>query len=427
MPFESGKLRRGTKFKVSFPTMPSLTYRPAYVELVEKQYHHDVLTIHYLRTSGTWFEDIPTGLPVKFTWNQEGRTREWVGYVSYISKTVQGKAEKPMSVVCVGASYPLKERATRNFSNVTIPDVAAVIAREYGLHLIADTHPTIFPQLTLAGHSYWEWLAEQAKRIGFTLRVDGINLYFQRLDKAIDRKATDSPYLFFEGTYMPPMAQYNDRTLQEFTVLKGEHIESGTSIRAEKKFAGVNPVYASTNDDSRRPDSVGRGLRTEASDVLFREYRSDQVVQSQSMASQLAEGAAHLARLNLPAKIKCMGDPRIVPFAPVRINGTGVKTDGLWVVQQATHNIRSNGEYEIEALIVTDGTGPSKVSSLRPTINKEEGMVNIVAAINSASARGSAWGAEVFTGANAIRPKDEGFNRSNARWRASGVINGSHN
>lgn len=426
MPAEAGKLRRGTTYKVSFPSMPSLTYKPAYIELTEKQYSHDVLVLQYLRTSGTWFEDIPTGLPVKVTWVQERRVREWVGYVSYVSKTVQGKLEKPMSVVCVGASYPLKERATRTFSNLTIPAVAAIIAKENNLHLIADPHPTVFPQLTLAGHSYWEWLTEQAKRIGFALRVDGTNLYLQRLDKAIDRKATDSPYLFFDGAYLAPGTQHNDRTLQKFTVLKGEHIESGSTLRANKNLGGVDPINGGSTGDAKRPDDVGQSLRDSVSDVLFQEYRSDQVVQSKSMARELAAGAAHLARLNLPAKINCMGDPRISPFAPVRIDGTGVKTDGVWVVQEAKHTIRSNGEYEIEAVIVTDGTGANKLSSMRPAINKEEGMVNIVAALNNSSSSGSAWGSDISLGISAIRPKDEGFNRSSARWRASGVIHGKH-
>jgi hypothetical protein len=122
-----------------------------------------------------------------------------------------------------------------------------------------------------------------------------------------------------------------------------------------------------------------------------------------------------------------MGDPRIVPFAPVRIDGTGVKTDGVWVVREAKHIIRSNGEYEIEALIVTDGTGANKVSSMRPAINREEGTINIVAALNNSSSNGAAWGSEISFGISAIRPKDEGFSRSNSRWRASGVIRGKHN
>lgn len=424
---KAGKLRRGTSYKVTFPSMPSLTQKPAYIELTEKQYSHDVLVLHYLRTSGVWFEDIPTGLPIKVSWVQERRYREWVGYVSYVGKTVQGKMGKPMTVVCVGASYPLKERATRTFSNLTIPDIAAIIARENSLHLIADSHPTVFPSLTIAGHSYWEWLAEQAKRIGFTLRVDGTNIYLQRLDKAIDRNSTDSPYLYFDASLVPAGGQHNDRTLHSFNVMKGENIESASSSRANKNTGGVNPLSGTSTGDSRRPDDVGRSLRESVSDVLFQEYRSDQVVQSTSMARELAEGAAHLARLNLPAKINCMGDPRIVPFAPVRIDGTGIKTDGVWVVNEAKHIIRSNGEYEIEALIVTDGTGANKLSSMRPAINKEEGTINIVAALNNSSSGGAAWGSAISFGISAIRPKDEGFSRSNARWRASGVIHGKHN
>jgi len=421
---EPGKLRRGTTFKVSFPTMPSLTQKAAYVEIHQRQYHHDVLVVSFVRTSETWFKNIPTGLPIRVEWSQQKRKKEWVGYVSHVSKTVQAKLAKPMEVHCVGASYPLKERASRTFSDMTIPDVARIIAGEFGMNLVSDSHPTRFPQLTMAGHSYWEWLAEHAKKIGYALYCEGTTIHLKKVDRAVIAGASDSALLFIDDNYVPSGVKHYDKTLASFKVLKGDNVETSGALRAEKQTGGVDPNTSSIAKNSTSPSGMGVALREQNADVLFKEFRSDQVIQSSQTARDLAEGAATMARFNTPAKVKCKGDPRISPFNPVRVLGTGPLTDGLWIVKEARHTIRSNGEYEIEAVILTDGTGKNNQTNLRPEIDWEKGIVNIPEAIRNSTVMGAKWKPSVRLGNSQIRPKDAGFRKDNARWQSTGVTNG---
>jgi phage protein D len=345
----------------------------------------------------------------------------WIGYVTHVEKTVEGSLDQPMMVHCVGASYPLKEKATRTFQNMTIPEVAALIGREFGLTVIADSHPIRFPQLTMAGHSYWEWLVEQSKKIGYSMYVDGAVLHFERFDRAISRKSSDAALLFYNGKYLPPRARHVDRTLHSFKALKGDHIETSGAMRSDKVAAGVNPLTARSTSEVSSPANAGLDLRTDAADVFFTEYRSDLVVQSVGIAKELAKGAASMARFNIPAKVKCIGDPRISPFIPVQVVGTGAKTDGLWVAQKVRHNIRSNGEYDIEAVVLTDGTGVNTLARSRTQVIDQVGTINIVEAIKGGGKMGTQVMPVVRSAAVNIRPADVGFNKDKARWRAGGI------
>ena len=420
-----GKPRRGTKYTVTFPTMPSLTRRAAYIDIFQKQFHHDVGQVHFLRKSEVWFKDIPTGLPIKITWTQMRQRKEWVGYVSHVEKNIQPSLEQPLVVHCVGASYPLKEKATRTFTNMTIPEVAKIITSEFGLELVSDTHPIRFPQLTMAGHSYWEWLVEHAKKIGYALYVDGTSIHLRNLDNVVNRQTSTSALLYYTGLYVKSRVNYFDRTLHSFKVLKGDHVETLAATRSKKKSAGVSPLTSGATFGDASPQGTGVGLREVTSDVLFSEFRSDQVTQSAGIAQELAKGAASMARFTIPAKVKCTGDSRITPFAPVRVLGTGQKTDGLWVVSEVRHNIRSNGEYDIEAVILTDGVGDNSLTKLRPEVTGQTGFVDIDEAIRTKNNQKPTMGSTIVQGDPSIRVKDAGFNRDKARWRAGSVTNGT--
>lgn len=423
-PRENGKSRRITRYRLEFPTMPSLQATPSMIDIYQEQYHHDVAVIFFRRTPETLFRDLPTGLPVKITIHQHRTKKEWVGYVTHTDKKVQGSLEHPMSIHCVGASYPLKETATRTFTQMTIPEVAGIIAKEFGLQIIADSHPVRFPQLTMAGHSYWEWLVEQAKKIGFSVRVDGTTLYFEKFDRAVGRGSSSAPLLFFNGTYLPPRSRHIDRTLHMFHVLKGDNIETGMVKRATKVIAGIDPVLGSKESNSVAPSAVGDALRSSPADVLFAEYRTDQVAQSASTAAELAKGAASMARFNIPAKVKCIGDLRIGPFVPIQVAGTGEKTDGLWIGQKIRHNIRQNGEYDIEATILTDGTGQNNAASSRVVSTDQRGTVDVVDALATGGRLGTRAVSNLSSQGPRITTRDVGFNKDRARWKAGGVNNG---
>ena len=272
-----GKNRRSTSYSVSFPTMPSLNSNPIRVDLIQKQNHHDVLVLEFPSTSPTWVDNLNTGTPVRFTWKQGHRTGDWVGYVSFVSAEVVAQRKKVMQIHCVGTGFPLKESATRVFTNTTIPEAVEAVVKEFGLGFDGENHPHRFDQLVISGESYWEWIQEQAKRIGYAVVIDGVKMTFKPMDRLIDHSVYDTPVLAMFNSDIPSDVMSEDRTLDYFRVTKGDYVESNLDLRSIKSVAGVDPVTKKAIFSDSSPDKVGRNLRESSSDVLFSQHRTDRV------------------------------------------------------------------------------------------------------------------------------------------------------
>jgi phage protein D len=372
----SNKFRRGTQYSVEFPTFPSLTIQPRRVDLIQKQYHHDVLILEYIATSPLWFDNLKTGVPVMFSWSQGGHTESWPGYVSHTTKVVASQRENVMEVHCVSASYPLKENHIAVYTDMTIPQVVEQICREAGLKFVGDPHPRKFEQLIMAGSSHWEFIREQAKRIGYGLVVIGPTLFFRPLDRLIDQNGGNVPVLSLSQSDQVIRNKFLDKTLDYFKVLNGENIEDRNS-RTVKTVAGVDPYTGKPVTSTTAPNEIGVGLKVGINDVMFSEQRTDQVVHSRVDAKATSEGLAHLGRFNMPAKVKGQGDPRIKPFFPVFLSGTGASTDGYWVVEEAHHMLHGIGDYQIELTVLSDGVGDTNYTALRTEPSSIVGVINI--------------------------------------------------
>lgn len=415
-----GKYRRGTRFKLEFPTLPSFSVQPRRVELIQKQYHHDVLILEFPTTSTSWFSMLKTGVPVNFNWYQEKNSNTFIGYVSHISKDVAASRENVMEIHCIAASFPLKQRVTRVFKNSTVPEAITTICRELGFSYTGENHERRFDQLTMAGHSYWEWMVEHAKKIGYGILVEGTNLSFRPLDKFIDAGVSEVPVLAMSSMLLPANNQFLDRTLDTMTVLHGEHIEAAHALRATKMVGGVDPLTSKTFTSSKKPNKVGVSVRATLNDVLFDEQRTEQVVNNQADAPIVAEGHAHMGRLNMPARIKGQGDPRIAPFKPVYIQGTGDLTDGYWVVKEVKHIMYHVGDYQLEALIVTDGVGKNQPSTIRRTDAGIVGSIDLASKIASGSNRAGILKkqtTQLNTKTAIVRQAAQGYNRTPAVWK----------
>lgn len=415
------KPSKGTVTQVLFPTMPTLN-RPAWeIQLTQKQGHHDLLKMTFKQTGKQWFEEIPTGLPVEFVWTQAGVRSSWFGYVSYVSKVVTSLREKTMEVMCVGTSFPLKERGVRVFTDVSIPDVVATIADEFNLEFVGDRSSRKFPQITIAGHSYWQWIQEQASRLGYAAYVDGVTLYFRSLDSIISKNSTSIPVLSIEDQSTLKGYRFEDRTLNYFKVLRGDYVESDKAQRTEKLTGGVDPVTMVPFVSSSSPQTIGKSLRESAGDVLFQEYRTDQVAMSVRDADIASEDYAQSSRFTLPAKARCLGDYRLRPFATVNVLGTGPSTDGFWIIEEAVHTFGQLGTYDVELVILSDGTGTPKFQgvSYGDTFGKD--VVNIQEALDSGTAMTSSRPAstpKINNNFEAITNKQMAFTQSPSMWRA---------
>jgi len=392
------------------------------VDLYQKQNHHDVLVLEYPVPSTLWASVIKTGVPIVFKWSQLGVDNEWIGYVSFTSVSENPGREKLMEVHCVASSYPLKQKINKVFKNKTIPQAVAELIKPYGFSFVGDSHSRKFDQLTISGQSIWEWIQEKARSIGFAVVVEGTTFYFRKLDNLLDTKSSAAPVLTYFGGDLTMGSQAFDRTLDSLKVLQGENVEGQSVSRSNKVVTGVDPISGKVFKSKKTPKESGKALRSVVNDVLFDDYQNGQVVNSHTAALSMAEGAAVAARMTMPAKITGQGDPRIRPFSPVFISGTGSQTDGYWVIKEVHHMFHKIGEYQIEAKIATDGIGQNKQTPMRKDPNSFVGTVDLNAALLSKKhARAMRQGTRLEVKSPIIKQGNQGFNKTPARWKSSPV------
>lgn len=372
-----GKFRKGTKYKVEYPTLPTLQVQPREVSLTQRQKKHDVMVLDYFGTSLKNAKLLKTGIPVKFSWKQGNRKMEWLGYVSSVSRKSGTQKAKPMKVYCIGSSFVLKQRKTKTYKNKTIPEVAAIIAKQNKLRFVGENHSRRFPQLVISGHTQWEWLQEQANRIGYAMYVQGTDLVFRPVDKLIDEFSTDAPLYQMWDPTIPKFATQLDRTLDSITVLVGENVEGEGMDRASQQIGGVDPVTSKSFTAKKSPSNTGKQVRKKNNATLFDDFNSSQVANTKIDAKLAAEGAAHLARFNLPAKANGQGDPRVHPYKVVYVEGSGEQTDGHWLVNEVTHKFSYSGFYALEMTVAIDGTESNQKSSKRSGDRAITGQINL--------------------------------------------------
>ena len=422
--FAGGSYRRGTEYEVTYHTLPSITAtlpKPQSIVITQKQYHHDVAVLEFPVLNEQAMSNLKTGVPISFTWTKDGRTGTWVGYVAFVSSEISATPRKRLEVHCIGSSFPLKTKKTRVFKNKTIPQVAEIIAKENGFKFIGEPNPRIFTQLTISGQSYWEWLQEQAKRIGYAMRVEGMTLVFRPIDKLIDHSSSDTPVLSYFSNDFPTDVLEADRTLDYFKVLNGEYIEGG-ELRNTKTVSGVDPVTGKVLSSSRSPKNVGQNLRTVANDVFFQEHKTGQVVHDSTSAAVAAEGAAHMARFSTPATVKCQGDPRVKPYAPVYVNGISESLDGYWITTSVKHFMTISGEYQLEMTVASDGLGNNQATYSRAADMNHVGLVDLDAAIANGGVSPSVSNqthVALHLKAPVHKETNQGYNRTPTVWKAA--------
>jgi phage protein D len=411
------KYRRSTTFSIKFPTVPSIKVKPNSIDIIQKMGSHDVLTIEYLTSSEKVFKVLKTGVPVVASWKQGTQSRTIHAYVSHVEKTTTSQRRVLFKIRCIGASYPLKERSNKVFKNKTITEAVSWIARKHGLKFVGESHPRRFAQLTISGHSYWEWIQEQAARIGYGAMMDGVTLVFRPLDKLLDQSISNSAVLSSFNNQLPSGTLFLDKTLDHFEVLNGENIEANRVLRTNKSVAGVNPLTNRAFSSKQNPKVLGKNLRAKVGDVLFEEHMSSQVVNDMASSKHTAVASAALARLNIPAKARAQGDPRLKPFSPVYIDGTGIETDGYWIINSVKHHINGKGVYTADLTLSTDGTGPN--SKKRPAPRSSKGLVDIAAALENKTITTNNSTVKLISKAEVYIESSQGFNRTPSLWKAN--------
>ena len=422
---DSAKYRKGTKYTVTFPTVPSLTKQPNSVEVHQHMMHHDVVIFKFRTVSRKVAKLLKTGVPFVLKWSQNGQSRTIHGYVNSVSTETTGATTARMEVNCLGGSFPLKKRSRKVYSKKTVTEVAQAIAKSHKLKYAGVPHKHRFNQLAISGHSEWAWLKEHAIKLGYGIAVEDMTMVFKPLDKLLSQSLSSAPVMSMFNVPNPINTLLFDRTLDYFKVMSGENNENTMFYRSTKNVGGVNPQTGKSFTAKSSPKNLGKNIRKETSAVLFEEYLSTHVVNDSYAAKVTADGAAHLARLNLPAIARGQGDVALKPYAPVAITGVNEEIDGYWVVNSVVHYLKHTGEYTVEMVVSTDGLGAASTgfTPVRNSFSSDapKSIINIEEALARSSSPKGAGTVALSAKTAMITEAGQGFNRTPTLWQATNI------
>jgi len=409
--------RRGSSFKVFYPDLPAINIPPRSITLMQEMGKHDIVEIYYARFSSSLEKAIKSGVPVKINWKNDKVSGKFVGYVVSISHLTTQALERGVTIRCIGASYPLKERASKIWTNKTATEIATEIAKKFKLKPVLTPSSIRFTQQSLSGHSYWEKLNELAKRIGYGVQVICTELHFHPIDKMIDQFMTTIPIMMFKDPMKSPSSQYAAPTLDYFEPEISDYNEAIDYARTNNTVGGIDPISGKVYSSKASSNKVGKKIRKVTKDPLFSSIETHTVIASNAMAKSLSDARAQLGRLGISANGIGQGDPRIAPWATIEVRGTGSVSDGFWVVKKVEHFIHVDGRYQAEFTVLSDGVGQNKTSVFRPSTSGGVPVRNVKIELTTANKKKP--NSTKLSGATAmITQASGGYKVTPRQWKA---------
>jgi hypothetical protein len=234
---------KDSSFAVSFPKTPELNIILIGAELYQNPEEHDRLVLHFKGRPNEKREALVGGDPIKFTFRSGKIKSVWTGYVNSIEQD-NGFQGGNTDVICVGASWVLKETSQKIYTKVTADQVITALAKKHGLEAITQRHPRVRASIVQAGQSDWQLARRLAKQTGFALRCDGTTIFFVSKEKIYQNKKASAPYFKYEDSSETGVTTRELRmtgTILEFEPhIADQSPDSG--VRVDRVITGINPA-----------------------------------------------------------------------------------------------------------------------------------------------------------------------------------------
>jgi AraC-like DNA-binding protein len=232
-----------SSFSVTFPKSPDMDLILIGAELHQNMEEHDRLVLHFKGHPNLKREAIASGDPLQFIFRSGKVSSTWLGYIHHIKQnnTHQGGNT---DIICVGASWVLKDTDQKIYKNLTADQVVARIAQKHGMQAITQRHPRLKETIVQAGQSDWQLCRRLAKVTGFALRCENTSILFVSKDKVSQTKRTSAPYFNYvdsqyDGTV--PRELRMTGTILNFTPMISDQAPE-LGVRVDRVISGANPV-----------------------------------------------------------------------------------------------------------------------------------------------------------------------------------------
>jgi phage protein D len=234
-------VRGDFSWSVSFPKS-SFKLALVHASLIKKPGHHDVLNLEYAGRMVKGNQLLHGGDPVKFVYGVKGTRKVWYGYVHHVVPTTLNYGAVTR-VVCVGATWSLKNTEQKIYKNVTADQVVAKIVKSAGLKADTQRHPRVLPTVSNTGQSQWQLIRRLANQTGFALSTENMVVRFKPKDAIFVESLSKGLYFRYHDERVPAMATYS--SIFNFQVVMAENspeIEGGTVSRV------VSGIHAQTDE-----------------------------------------------------------------------------------------------------------------------------------------------------------------------------------
>ena len=343
------------------PAGLAVTKTVSAAKVLQGESMHDTAIIT-LRGADTSAPELQPGTPVQMQYGWQGVDVEYFyGYIDHIESHYDRSVSELLTtedVVCLGASYSLKDPFVGAWSNVQASSLVSQLATQYFLSSVIETDDTVWPQLAAPGDSAWCFLTQLAAKTGYSLACNKTMLRFVSVDLAMASYWQTMP-VFMSRKVAP---SYSQQSLSQFEALTGEATGLGGNTKAVRHISGLDlrtgQIFSATNDGSKSTP-----LGQNSNYPFFGQQISDTVVPTQGNAQDALTGMQQSNRFAFQASATLSGLTSVRQGVPIVISGVDANNDGTWWVQEVVHKIRQPS-YSIDVSLGRDATGDT---GMRPT------------------------------------------------------------
>jgi phage protein D len=314
-------------------TFPNTTLPPTRVyelTLQQNRYQHEVAIIKF-RDWGVDYDVVTAGSPIKFSISSYLDVKTFTGYVDHVN-LYREPGSNMTEVVALSASYVFKNESQKIYKGLSADAIIQDIASKHNFSAYTVPHPRIYPQVSQAGHTDWEFMVRLAKQSGYSLRTEGTEIYFQPMLYEYTQKRAQAQKFVLRRPADP-----SGSTLYSFYPTIGENIE----YDGDKKSAiAVSGVDLNTATPIAITSQVrNKNTRFSSKSEFFDKYHTHVVALDSEVANHESKAAEDRTIFPYRGTAEIIGSPSIRPDLPIYLDGIGSPYTGFWTVLGTEHRI----------------------------------------------------------------------------------------
>lgn len=323
--------------------------------LRRREFHHEMLIVETFNQNATSL-DLRTGDPVSAVLKGHAQpSTTFVGYVHEMRSKVHAQQPRTHQVICVGATWVMKQPQQRVWQNTTISNIARTILREHNLTADVEDHDTVLPQVNQAAESDWAFLCRLAQEYGYICYPTGVVVHFHSRGRDLNRKQRAAYVLEYSHESFgqrSPVHEFNPRLSDTPEAGKARSIIRNVDPRTGREWA-----YS----DDGSPDSP---TRQDSRAAIFNRYLTDTVANYPSEAQTRLLGKQDRDIWNHKATAVLDGYTGTMPSSVLYLKGLKGNYDGYWNVIAVDHVYNNRDAYRMHATLGINDLGAPLAAAL---------------------------------------------------------------